>query len=293
MSRDVVVAIDVGGTSMKCALVAPGGAVRHRERHPTGDGPDLVAAILDVAGGLAGRARAEGLVPRAAGVAVPGIVDEVRGVAVKAANLPLRGVPLRDLVAAHLDLPAVLGHDVRAGALAEARLGAGRGAANVLFVPVGTGVAAAYATGGAVLTGAGAAGELGHVVVRPGGPRCGCGARGCLEAVASAAAIARRAGMPAPDVVARAAAGDAAAAGVWRDAVEALADGLAAAQALLDPEVVVIGGGLSRAGDALIEPLRAALRQRLAFLREPTLTRAALGDEAGCVGAALLALREG
>jgi glucokinase len=286
---DVVVAIDVGGTSMKCALVAPGGVIRHRERHPTGDGRDLVAAILDVAAGLAAKARAEGFAPRAAGVAVPGIVDEVRGVALKAANLPLRNVPLRDLVAARLDLPTALGHDVRAGALAEARLGAARGAVNVLFVPVGTGIAAAYVTGGTVLTGAGAAGELGHVVVRPGGPPCGCGARGCLEAVASAAAIARRAGRPAPDVVARAAAGDPAAAGVWRDAVEALADGLAAAQALLDPEVVVIGGGLSRAGDALIEPLRAALRERLAFLRQPRVTRAVLGDEAGCIGASLLA----
>lgn len=283
------VAVDVGGTEMKCALVGRDGVPRHRERHPTAGRPDLVGAILDVLRGLAERARATGYTPVAAGLVVPGIVDEARGVAVKAANVPLRDVPLRDLAADRLGLPAALGHDVRAGALAEARLGAARGADNVLFVPVGTGVAAAYVRAGTVLTGGGAAGELGHVVVRPGGPVCGCGARGCLEAVASAAAIARRAGTPAPDVVARAAAGDERAAAVWRDAVEALADGLAAAQALLDPDVVVVGGGLSRAGAALLAPLRAALRERLVFLREPRVVGAALGDEAGCLGAGLLA----
>jgi glucokinase len=289
----VVLAIDVGGTEVKCALVASGGVVRHRERHPTGAGrgqDGLVASILGIAGTLAEKARADGLVPRAAGVAVPGIVDEAAGVARTAANLPLHDVPLRDLVAEHLGLPTALGHDVRAGALAEARLGAGRAATSVLFVPIGTGIAAAYTVGGVVLTGAGAAGELGHVVVRPGGARCGCGGRGCLEAVASATAIARRAGVPAPEVVARVAARDAAATAVWREAVDALADGLLTAQALLDPEIVVIGGGLSRAGDALLRPVRAALRERLTFHREPRILPAPLGDEAGCLGAGLLAL---
>ncbi|MFC0527739.1 ROK family protein [Phytohabitans kaempferiae] len=296
MTDGVVVALDVGGTDIKGALVGPGGVVRHRARRATGAGrgqPAVVASILDFAGTLAGRARAGGWTARAAGVVVPGVVDEELGVAVKAANVPLASVPLRDLVADRLEVPAALGHDVRGGALAEARLGAGRDADHVLFVPVGTGIAAAYVAGGAVLAGAGAAGELGHVVVRPGGPRCGCGARGCLEAVASAAAIARRAGRPAPEVVARAAAGDPAAAAVWRDAVEALADGLLTVQALLDPQVVVLGGGLSRAGEALLGPLRAALRERLTFQREPRIVGAALGDEAGCLGAGLLALALG
>jgi glucokinase len=297
---DVLVALDVGGTGMKCALVSPTGKIVYAERHPTGAGrgPEAVTAtILDVAEGLAGRARAEGLRPVAAGVAVPGVVDEDRGIAVWSSNVGFRDVPLRDLVAARLHLPAALGHDVRAGGLAEARLGAGRGAAHVLFVAIGTGIAAAHIVAGRGFAGAhGAAGEVGHVVVRPGGAPCGCGAKGCMEAEGSAAGVARRyaalAGTPATaaEVVAKAAAGEQLAQQVWRQTIEVLADGLLTAQALFDTEVIVLGGGLAEAGDALLDPLRTALRERLTFHREPLLARATLGDEAGCVGAALLAL---
>jgi glucokinase len=297
---DVLVALDVGGTGMKCALVSPSGQIVHAERHPTGAdrGPEAVtAALLDIAESLAGKARAEGLRPLAAGVVVPGVVDEDRGVAVWSANVGFRDVPLRDLVAARLNVPAALGHDVRAGGLAEARLGAGHGAAHVLFVAIGTGIAAAHIVAGRGFPGAhGAAGEVGHVIVRPGGAPCLCGARGCLEAEASAAGVARRyaafAGTPATaaEVVEKAAAGEPVAQRVWRETIEQLADGLLTTQALFDAEVIVLGGGLAEAGGALLDPLRTALRERLTFHREPRLVRATLGDEAGCVGAALLAL---
>ncbi|NJC15926.1 glucokinase [Micromonospora profundi] len=298
----VVVALDVGGTGMKCALVRPDGVAVHTERHPTdaGRGPAaVVATILDVAEGLAAKARADGLTPVAAGVAVPGVVDEARGVAVWSANVGFRDVPLRDLVATRLGLPTALGHDVRVGGLAEARLGAGRGTGHVLFVAIGTGIAAAHVVDGVAATGAhGAAGEIGHILVRPDGPRCGCGRPGCLEAVASASAIGRRyaelaGGSPevtAAGVVERATAGEPLAGQVWREAVEALADGLATGQALFDVATIVLGGGLAQAGDRLLDPLRMALRERLTFHREPRLVVAALGDEAGCLGAALLAL---
>ncbi|MGC5019947.1 ROK family protein [Micromonospora sp. DT47] len=302
----VVVGLDVGGTGMKCALVRPDGAVVHAERHPTdaGRGPAAVVdTILDVAEGLAGKARADGLLPVACGIAVPGVVDEAAGVAVWSANVGFRDVPLRDLAVARLGLPTALGHDVRVGGLAEARLGAGRGTGHVLFVAIGTGIAGAHVVGGSAAAGAhGAAGEIGHILVRPDGPRCGCGRAGCLEAVASAAAIGRRyaelgpaatgltAGVTAADVATRAAGGEELAGRVWREAVEALADGLATGQALFDVETIVIGGGLARAGAQLLDPLRVALRERMTFHREPRLVAAALGDEAGCLGAALLAL---
>jgi glucokinase len=226
------------------------------------------------------------------------VVDESTGTAVWSSNVGFRDVPLRDLVADRLGVPAALGHDVRVGGMAEARLGAGRGQAHVLFIAIGTGIAAAHVVGGRAFAGAhGAAGEVGHVIVRPGGPQCGCGARGCLESVASASAIGRRyaelsgvADAAAFDVAARAAAGEPLATAVWRDAVEALADGLLTAQALYDAGIVVLGGGLAEAGEALLAPLRTALDQRLTFHRMPQLTRAALGDTAGCLGAALLAL---
>lgn len=305
MTEHVVVALDVGGTAIKSALVAADGSVWHAERHPTraDRGPGaVIETIIEVADGLIGKARADGLRPRAVGVAVPGIVDEGTGVAVWSANVGFRDVPLRDILADRLRLPAVLGHDVRAGGLAEARHGAGRGARHALFVAIGTGIAAAYIVDGMVFTGAhGAAGEIGHVVVRPGGPVCGCGARGCLEAVASAAAVARQyaatvaspAQASAADVAALAAGGDPVAGEIWRETVDALADGLLTGLALFDPEVVVIGGGLAEAREHLLDPLRSAVRDRLTFHREPRLVRAALGDEAGCLGAALLALELG
>jgi glucokinase len=301
MSDDVVIALDVGGTGMKCALVRPDGRVHHTERHPTlaARGPAAVTEnILDVAAGLADRARADGLSPVAAGVAVPGVVDEENGIAVWSSNVGFREVPLRDMITSRLGMPAALGHDVRAGGTAEARLGAGRGVRHVLFVAIGTGIAAAHVIDGHAFAGShGAAGEVGHVIVRPGGPDCGCGAKGCLESVASASAIGRRyaelsgiAGAAAFDVAARAAAGEALAIAVWRDALEALADGLLTAQALYDAGMIVLGGGLAEAGEALLAPLRIALDQRTTFHRLPQLTRAELGDNAGCLGAALLAL---
>ncbi|MET7669402.1 ROK family protein [Micromonospora luteifusca] len=300
----VVVALDVGGTGMKCALVRPDGVAVRTERHPTDAtrGPAaVVGTILDVAGGLAAKARADGLTPIALGIAVPGVVDEARGVAVWSANVGFRDVPLRDLAVTRLGLPTALGHDVRVGGLAEARLGAGRGAGHVLFVAIGTGIAAAHVVDGTAAVGAhGAAGEIGHILVRPDGPRCGCGRPGCLEAVASAAAIGRRyaelaggtadAPVTAAEVAERAAAGEALANQVWQEAVEALADGLATGQALFDVATIVLGGGLAQAGDRLLTPLRAALHERMTFHREPQLVAAALGDEAGCLGAALLAL---
>ncbi|MGC4772749.1 ROK family protein [Micromonospora sp. DT44] len=300
----VVVALDVGGTGMKCALVRPDGVAVRTERHPTdaARGPAAVVdTILGVAEGLAAKARADSLTPVAIGIAVPGVVDEARGVAVWSANVGFRDVPLRDLAVRRLGLPTALGHDVRVGGLAEARLGAGRGADHVLFVAIGTGIAAAHVVGGLAAVGAhGAAGEIGHIMVRPGGPRCGCGRPGCLEAVASASAIGRRyaeladgrpdASVTAAAVAERALAGEPLAAEVWRSAVEALADGLATGQALFDVTTIVLGGGLAQAGDLLLVPLRAALHERMTFHREPQLVAAALGDEAGRLGAALLAL---
>lgn len=300
--QQVVVAIDVGGSGMKCALVHRDGTVARTEHHPTqaARGPAAVVdTILEVADGLADTARREELTPVALGLAVPGVIDEAAGVAIWSSNIGFRDVPLRALATTRLGMPAVLGHDVRVGGIAEARLGAGQNDRHVLFVAIGTGIAAAHVIDGTAAAGAhGAAGELGHILVRPGGPRCGCGQAGCLEAIASASAVARRyaeltgstPGPSAAEVAARAAAGDRLAQQVWTEAVAALADGLATGQALFDVETVVLGGGLARAGAQLLDPLRAALTDRMTFHREPRLVPAALGAEAGCIGAALLAL---
>jgi glucokinase len=300
VSTGVVVALDVGGTGMKCALVRPDGTVHHEERHPTlaARGPEAVTEnVLSVAAGLADKARADDLEPVAVGVAVPGVVDEENGVAVWSSNVGFRDVPLRSLLEEKLGLPAALGHDVRVGGIAEARLGAGRGERHVLFAAIGTGIAAALVVNGAGYNGAhGAAGELGHIIVRPGGTPCPCGQSGCLEAIASARAIGARYAelsglkdVSAFDVVSRISS-DKTARLVWHEAIQALADGMITAQALFDVSVLVLGGGLAEAGDALLGPLKGAMEMRLTFHRMPKIVKAALGDTAGCKGAALLAL---
>ncbi|WP_406000036.1 ROK family protein [Streptomyces sp. NBC_00829] len=296
-----VIALDVGGTGMKAALVAADGTLLHEARRATARerGPDaVVESIIDFADEL--RAYGEALLgvsAGAAGVAVPGIVDAERGIAVYAANLGWRDVPLRDLIAERLGVPVALGHDVRAGGLAEGRIGAGRGADRFLFVPLGTGIAGAIGIAGRIEAGAhGYAGEIGHIVVRPDGPECGCGQRGCLETLASAAAVtrawARASGDPdadAADCAKAVESGDPAARTVWDDAVDALSAGLVTALTLLDPRTLIIGGGLAEAGETLFTPLRAAVKERVTFQKLPTIVPAALGDTAGCLGAGLLA----
>ncbi|MDF6044003.1 ROK family protein [Streptomyces sp. JH14] len=287
---------------MKAALVGADGTLLHEARRATGRerGPDaVVESILSFAADL--RAHGEehlGESAVAAGVAVPGIVDAENGIAVYAANLGWHDVPLRDQLGERLGkVPVALGHDVRTGGLAEGRIGAGKGADRFLFVPLGTGIAGAIGIAGTIEAGAhGYAGEIGHIVVRPDGPDCGCGQRGCLETLASASAVSRAwaaaSGDPAADAADCAKAvesGDPAAVRVWQDAVDALAAGLVTALTLLDPRMLIIGGGLAEAGETLFVPLRAAVEERVTFQKLPHIVPAALGDTAGCLGAGLLA----
>lgn len=318
---DCVVALDVGGSGMKGAAIGRDGAriASLRRRTARDRGPDaVVRGIAAHVRALAERARAAGARPVAASVAVPGVVDDDRGIAVFSANLGWRDRPLRAELERAVGLPLTLSHDVRSGGLAEAMLGAGRGVRDLLFMPIGTGIAAAIVLDRRPYPGTGGgAGELGHVLIDPAGPPCGCGRRGCLETLASAAAVvagyrarvggdgaerpgrrepaarrpARRGRLGAQDVAARASAGDPDAQAVWERATDAMAAGLAIATTMLAPEVVVIGGGLAGAGDQLLHPVERGLAARLAFERPPRLAIAELGDEASCLGAALVGWR--
>ena len=320
---ECVIGIDVGGTMLKGGVCDRGAAIVHGERRRTArdDAEALVDGIVALAGDLAAEGRrrfgADGVA--GIGLAVPGLVDETRGVALRAVNLPWRDLALAAVVGARLGLPALLSHDVRAAAAAEAALGAGRASDDFLFVAIGTGIGAAIVHGGRPFLGAhGRAGELGHVVVEPDGPPCGCGARGCLEAIASAAAIERgyaaadggRSGgegageavdegdgagadarASAHEVAALAQAGDPVASEVWARAARALGAALADAVALLDPGLVVVGGGLAEAGAQLLDPVAAELAARSRLGPPPRVVAAELGADAGCRGAALLAWR--
>lgn len=295
--REAVVGIDVGGTRIKSALVTPDGQVLAEAVRPT---PEKVG---DQLGEVAAKAVVE-LTARiddavdllAVGVAVPGLVDDVTGIGVWSANLGWRDLDLRGGIAAHVDVPVAVGHDVRSGLLAEHRLGAAREADNVLFVPLGTGLASAILCRGQLVTGSLWTGEIGHIVVVPDGPLCACGQRGCLEALSSAGAIGRRwseaTGLvgDAEEVARRAEAGEPEARRIWQEAIDALAIMVAPVVAAAGTELVLIGGGLVHAGDTLLEPLRTALTARLGGRDDVAVHAAALGDRAGSLGAATIAL---
>lgn len=282
-----VVAVDVGGTTMKGGLIAHDGTILHRERRPTprAEGPARVIAAISAF--VTDLSRSHALRPEAVGLAVPGLVTPER--AVFSAAFGWRDVPAEAFTDG--TLPMALGHDVRSAG--EAELAYGSGTPDTLYLPIGTGIAGAVVLSGSLYGGAaGWAGQIGHVPVRPDGLPCPCGGRGCLAAYASASSVAARCGeTSAEDVVRRAADGDEAAVRVWAEAVDALALALAAYTLTLDPSAIVIGGGLSLAGDALVVPLRARLAARLAFRPAPEVRVSALGADAGLLGAALLGRR--
>jgi glucokinase len=296
---EAVLAFDVGGTDTKSAVVDRHGRVLGLRRTPTPRHRDDPAGA--VVRSLAALAREQldqvpDVQPVAAGVSVPGLVDERAGVGIFASNLGWRDAPIREIAERELGLPVAFGHDVRAATDAEYRLGAATAYGDVVVLTIGTGIAGGLVLGGRPYSGGGFAGELGHALSDPKGERCACGSIGCLETIGSAGAIARRytaasgiAVTGALEVLAAAAAGDVDAVRIWDDALRALAEQLARLVAILAPEAVVIGGGLAQAGPALFEPLGERLDALLSFHRRPALVRARLGDDAGLLGTALAA----
>jgi glucokinase len=295
VEREVVAAVDLGGTRTKAALVARDLSVVVRAVEPTP--ADLAGSIGETVASVVGRlvTTTPGTRVVGCGVVVPGLVDEATGVGVLSVNHGWRDLPIQARVSAAVGLPTVVGHDVRAGLLAEARLGAAVGVRDALFLPLGTGIAAALMVDGHVLSGGGWAGELGHVSVDPSGPVCPCGGVGCLEMIASAAAIGReyssRTGQPASAAVVahRVEEGDPVAVAVWGRAVSAQARAVLMTLTLTGIDLVIVGGGLAQSGETLLAPLRAEIESLRTFQRPARIVTPALADWAGCLGAACLA----
>ncbi|SDG40053.1 ROK family protein [Microbacterium pygmaeum] len=297
---EAVLAVDVGGTRIKAHWQDPEGRLLSEWVIPTparDDPSDTIDAIVDLAIDGA-RQTPAGIRPVAIGLAVPGLVDERTGLAIHSENLGWRDVDLAARFRDRTQLPVAISQDVRAGARAESYSGSARGASSTLFVPIGTGVGAAIVLDGVVRAGPNnRAGEIGHIPAGGSTQPCMCGRSGCLESIASASAIRSRynarirdADAPvdgAAEVIARAGAGDRVAAEVWGDAIDALAASLSAADQILDLDLIVIGGGLSLAGETLLGPLRLHLAQR------GSASTAVVGafhrDLAGAVGAGLRA----
>lgn len=287
-AADPVIAVDVGGTTIKAATMTVDGA-QNLLTAPTPRGATrVVTAVADL---VAQQSRLQAV--SSVGVVVPGIVNEEHGLGVRADNLGWRDAPLHEMLREALPHPVALGHDVRAGALAE-HAALQQPVESLAFLPIGTGIAMGLIIDGRPLAAAGYAGEIGHADVGH-SLRCVCGLTGCLEAIASAASIAARyselSGRPADGAiaVARALDTDPVARKIWHDAVEALAAAVAWTASTVAPEAVVVGGGLAASGEVLMAPLRRAVRARLSVQRAPELVPSHYGPYSALHGAAVLA----
>jgi glucokinase len=291
----VHVGLDLGGTNIKCAVVEidDGGEPRvlttASEPTRSDEGPDAVLARV---ARLARATAAPFWPPRGVGLGVPGHFDAETGAGVILPNLAgdWVGRPIAGPVAEQLGLPVLLINDARALTLAELRMGAGRGARTMVCVTLGTGVGGGVVIDRRLHLGLGHAGEIGHTIVEPDGPPCGCGNRGCLDRVAGAAAIAARAGRATvEEVIAAARGGDARARAALEHAARAVGVALSGAVVLLWPDRIVVGGGVAQAAELLLAPLRREIGARARVCPTDALTIAAaeLGPSAGAVGAAL------
>jgi len=307
------IGVDVGGTKINAFRVGRDGAVHERRTvaTPADDADAAVDAIIEAC-------RAVGS-PNvvAVGVGVAGLVDAAAGVLRFSPNVSWREVPFVDRLREALGLPCQLDNDANVAAWGEWRFGAGRGYRHMLLVTLGTGIGGGIVAGRRLFRGAhGFGGEIGHIIVEPGGPLCGCGNRGCWEQVASGQAIGRlgreaarehpesvvatlAGGVPEDvngQVVTEAAhRGDPVALEVLAEVGRRLGEGIAGLVNVLDPQVVVVGGGAVDAGAPLLDPARRACEGAIegaAYRPAVPIVPAEMGNDAGAIGAASLALEE-
>jgi glucokinase len=311
MNQVETIGADLGGTKLAVGVV--------------GDGPETVfgsevssrgysqEAVIDLLGDQIGEARKARPAAVAAGVGIPATLDFEAGHAISTVNLDLEDVPVREMLTERVGLPTVIDNDANTAMLAEALYGAARGTRYALMLTLGTGIGGGIWLGGEIYRGAhGAGAELGHVVVEIDGPRCQgyCPGYGCVETFASGTAIARQgreaaerepdsalgllaaAGqeITAREVAAAARGGDRAAVGLVEKVGHYLGTALVSLVNIFEPEVIVLGGGVMRMDDLLLEPVRRELRQRaLPPMNRTDVVAAELGPEAGMIGAAALA----
>jgi glucokinase len=311
--------VDIGGTSIRAARFNghdPIPVAKQKTATPASRGPEAVMQRLEQVIREIAPADLEGVA--GVGIIAPGPLDPFAGVVFSTPNIPgWENLPLRDLMQARLGRPVFLGNDANLAALGEWKFGAGRGHDDVLYLTISTGIGGGVVSGGRLLLGArGLAAEVGHVLAVPDGPVCGCGQRGHLEAIASGTAIGRAArrrlgageGKDSKlrervsgdlELVTGAVVGEAAQAGdefacaLIAEAGTFIGRTLASLLHLYNPSIVICGGGVSLLGDVLLQPMRAAVRRYAmseVYWRDLPIVTAALGDDAGLVGAGALAM---
>jgi glucokinase len=310
-----VLAVDLGGTKIIAAVVLPDGKIISRNYCLTMADKGLEAVgdrILYAMDMAIAKAKLKTSDVIGIGIAAAGILDTNRGIVTTSPNLPnWSNVPLRDILADKLGVVTYILNDASAAALGEHRFGAGMGFNNIIYLTVSTGIGGGIIIRDELYSGTdGCAGEVGHMTIEAGGPQCNCGNFGCLEALASGWAVARAAikrinngekssvielvdgrleNVTAETVAVAARQGDRLAADIVAGAAKYLGIGLANLVNIFNPELIVIGGGLSKMGDMLLKPARKVLKERAFQLPADTVSvvRARLGSNAGIIGAAV------
>ncbi len=314
-----VLTVDLGGTQIRVAIVSMRGRIMAKESYPTvaAEGPEsVIGRILSAIDGLLEGKSGAASLPDSISLAAAGAVDYENGIITVSPNLPgWHNIPLRDVVGEKYGLETFLINDASAAALGEYRFGAGKGVDNLIYLTVSTGIGGGIIINGELYTGAsGSAGELGHMTIDVNGPACSCGNTGCLEVFASGKAMAREAirrlgngersaltemvgskidSITAEEISTAAQRGDSLALKVVSQAARYLGVGLANLVNIFNPEMIIVGGGVARMGDLLLNPAREVVRER-AF---PLLTQAVRIvkakniDDAGLLGAAAFAFQ--
>lgn len=306
----LAIGVDVGGTKIAAGVVDESGAIVARLRRPTParDTAATARTIAEMATELAAQTGASTI-----GIGAAGFVDEDRSTVLFAPNLAWRNEPLGQTVAQATGMPTVVENDANAAGWAEARFGAAKGSSSTVVLTIGTGIGGAIIQNGQLVRGShGLAGELGHFIIRPGGRRCGCGLRGCWERYGSGSALVHEArelagidrelgsrmleladgqveAITGLQVTQAAQEGDAGALDCFATLGKWIGRGMASLAAILDPDVFVLAGGVSEAGDLLASPTRKSFLKTLTareWRPEPELRIATLGNDAGMVGAA-------
>jgi glucokinase len=313
--RRSVLAIDLGGTKIIAAAVLSTGEIISRKYSLTlaDEGPrPVINRLSSAVAETMAQARLKTSDIAGIGIAAAGIIDTKEGIVTTSPNLSgWRDVPLRDIIAERLGLTTYLINDASAAALGEHRFGAGRGVDNLIYLTVSTGIGGGIIIDGELYLGAdGCAGEIGHMIIETHGPQCNCGKFGCLEALASGSAMTeesvrrlnqgekssiirlvdgRLESITAETVSLAARKGDSLACDIVARAATYLGIGLANLVNIFNPELIVIGGGVSKMGNMLLAPARKAIRE-IAFklpARTARIVRARLGSNAGIIGAAV------
>lgn len=308
----VSIGIDLGGTNIAAGVVDESGRLLAQAQRPTKAQRPYARVIHDMALCAKEAVQRAGLGfsdARLVGVGVPGYVDQRTGVIAFCTNLGWRDVPLREELQKHLDLPVLADNDANVAGFAESVAGVSRGTRSNVFLTLGTGVGGCTIINNRIWSGAhGVAGELGHMIYDHGGILCTCGARGCFERYASATALARMGreaaekypesalGRMNPEringktVIDAARAGDEAGVSAFDEYTTHLAWGIVTIINMIDPEMIVLGGGVSRAGDFLLNPVYEKVAENRFYKTLPfgEIALATLGNEAGIIGAAML-----